>query len=132
MMEYESPLELSALVVLIEKERKVVNAKKMNQVRVWATPKGLMTEEERDGLTTDMKALCQGVPIVTMHTEKLNQEQFSNKMEEAGDCYRSQSDLKNGRRKRSAGRRLSQTTCDTCKIHGSIRSGKKKVQRGWW
>merc|ERR1719154_828140 len=130
MMEYESPLELSALVTLMEKEKTVVDAKKMIQVLVWATPEGLMSEEDRDGLTTDMKAPCQGVPIVVMHSDKLNQEQFSQKMEEAGDCYRSQSDLKNGRKRRSAGRRLqSQIVCSTCKIHGSVRQAKRKKKK---
>ena len=120
MMNYESPFELAALVDVIATQNKSVDAADMIQVLLWATPDGVLTEEQREKLTTDMRALCAGVPIITMHTEHLDLEQFAVKMEEAGDCYRSQSGLKNGRRKRAAGR--PQAVCGTCKRQRQRRS----------
>merc|ERR1711862_801864 len=77
-----------------------VDSGKMLQVKLWATPNGQVKEEERKTLSKDMKMLCQGLPIIRMNTEQLNQEEFQKKVEEAGDCYFWTG--QNGRKKRQA------------------------------
>merc|ERR1711915_677429 len=64
-----------------------------------------MTEEERHGeLTTDMRDLCSGVPIYKIKTQRLDEDAFAKKIEDAGECYTGHTDLKHGRKKRSAPR----------------------------
>lgn len=115
-MEYENPLVLSRIAESLEASNEIVDAAAMTQVLIWAEPEGEMTGEEREELTKDMKLLCAGVRVITMRTERLEMQQFADKVAEVGECYTSQSDLNRGRRKRSP-RRASQLTCSTCHRH---------------
>ena len=99
LMEYESPIVLSRIVDSVAANNMVVDAKKMTQVLVWARPMGEeMSTEERGELTKDMEQLCAGARIVKMSTERVSWEQFDQLVEEAGECYTSQSGMKRGRR----------------------------------
>merc|ERR1711942_104249 len=100
MMKFEHPKELSQIVDKVEADHQVVDSGKMLQVKLWATPEGQVKEEEREMLSKDMKMLCQGLPIIRMSTEQLNQEEFQKKVDEAGDCYFWTG--QNGRKKRQA------------------------------
>merc|ERR1711942_112219 len=100
MMQFEHPEELSQIVDKVEADHKVVDSGEMLQVQLWAAPNGQVKDEERELLSKDMKMLCQGLPIIRMRTEQLNQEEFQKKVDEAGDCY--QWTGQNGRKKRQA------------------------------
>merc|ERR1711942_199316 len=100
MMQFEHPEELSQIVDRVEADHKVVDSGEMLQVQLWAKPNGQVKDEERELLSKDMKMLCQGLPIIRMRTEQLNQEEFQKKVDEAGDCY--QWTGQNGRKKRQA------------------------------
>jgi len=113
LMEYESPIVLSRIVDSVAANNLVVDAKKMTQVLVWATPETEMLAEERIGLTKDMEQLCKGVKIIKMSTKRVSNEQFEELVEKASMCYTSQSGLHRGRRSLRPARR----TCDSCAEH---------------
>merc|ERR1711942_52967 len=100
MMQFEHPEELSQIVDKVEADHKVVDSGEMLQVQLWAAPNGQVKDEERELLSKDMKMLCQGLPIIRMNTEQLNQKEFQKKVDEAGDCYFWTG--QNGRKKRQA------------------------------
>ena len=119
-MSYESPLELSRVVDTAEARNEIVDSMSMIQVIVWASIESELGEEERDDLTTDMKNLCYGVPILMMKTEVINMDEFEKRILDAGECYTGHTALKEGRKKRAARRR--EASCTSCK-HGSSGSG---------
>eukprot|EP00092_Neocalanus_flemingeri_P009762 GFUD01010514.1.p1 GENE.GFUD01010514.1~~GFUD01010514.1.p1 ORF type:complete len:242 (-),score=62.12 GFUD01010514.1:691-1416(-) len=136
LMKYESPLVLSRIVETAEARNEVVDSSSMIQVLVWASLESDMTELEREELSTDMNKLCAGVPIKKMKTERLEMEEFRNKMETAGDCYTGHTALKDGKQKRNA-RRLAATCSNCAKSHGSspppafARFSKRSVNTGF-
>ena len=117
LMEYESPILLSRIVDSVSANNLVVDSKKMQQVLVWATPDTEMSAEERAELSKDMEQLCAGVRIIKMTTKQVSSEQFEELVEEASECYTSQSGLHRGKRSLRPARR----TCDSCARHGVIR-----------
>ena len=117
-MAYESPLELSRVVDSAQARNEIVDSMSMIQVIVWASIDSEMETEERDDLTTDMKNLCNGVPILKMKTEVIKMEEFEKRISDAGECYTGHTALKEGRKKRSARRR--EASCTSCK-HGTVR-----------
>ena len=117
LMEYESPILLSRIVDSVSANNLVVDSKKMQQVLVWATPDTEMSAEERAELSKDMEQLCAGVRIIKMTTKQVSSEQFEELVEEASECYTSQSELHRGKRSLRPARR----TCDSCARHGVIR-----------
>jgi len=86
LMDFEQPLVLSELVEESEANQEVVNSAEMIQVKIWATPQANMTQEEREGLTEDMKQLCHGLPIIKMDTERVDPEEFQQRMSDADNC----------------------------------------------
>ena len=100
----------------------MVDAKKMQQVLVWATPDTEMSADERTELSKDMEQLCAGVRIVKMSTKRVSSEQFEELVEKAEECYTSQSGLHRG--KRSA--RAPVQTCTSC-AHRVVRREKRSV-----
>jgi len=86
LMDFEQPLVLSELVEEAEANQEVVNSAEMIQVKIWATPKANMTQEEREGLTEDMNQLCHELPIIKMDTERVDPEEFQKRMSDAGNC----------------------------------------------
>merc|ERR1739838_589736 len=116
LMGYESPLVLSRIVDTAEARGEVVDSTKMMQVLIWATIESSMTEFEREDLSTDMKVLCGGVPIMKMKTEQLEMNEFRTKIESAGECYTGHTALKDGKKKRAA--RRAEASCTTCSRHG--------------
>jgi len=123
LMEYESPILLSRIVDSVSANNLVVDAKKMQQVLVWATPDTEMSADERTELSKDMEQLCAGVRIVKMSTKRVSSEQFEELVEKAEECYTSQSGLHRG--KRSA-RPPSGQTCSSC-AHRVVRREKRSV-----
>ena len=112
LMEYESPIVLSRIVDSVAANNLVVDAKKMTQVLVWASPmEEEMSTEERGELTKDMEQLCAGARIVKMSTQRVSWEQFDQLVEEAGECYTNQSGLHRGRR---SPRPAHHVVCNTC------------------
>jgi len=112
LMEYERPLTLSRIVESVAANNLVVDAKKMTQVLVWASPmEEELSTEERGELTKDMEQLCAGATIVKMSTERVSWEQFDQLVEEAGECYTNQSGLHRGRR---SPRPAHHVSCGTC------------------
>jgi len=112
LMKFERPLILKRVTDEAEAKNEVIDQMKLEQVMLWATPEGNITSEERDLLTTDMKALCHDLPIIRMKTEKVHPEIFEQKMQDAGDCFVFQS----GRKKRMA--RMALRSCTTCGCGG--------------
>merc|ERR1711971_1213473 len=115
--EYESPILLSRIVDSVSANNLVVDSKQMKQVLVWATPDTEMSEEERVELSKDMKQLCVGVRIIKMATKQVSSEQFEELVEEASECYPSQSGLHRGKRSL----KLAQRVCTSCARHRVIR-----------
>jgi len=115
LMEYERPILLSRIVDSVSANNLVVDGKQLQQVLVWATPDTEMTNEERTELTKDMEQLCAGVKIIKMSTKQVSSEKFEELVEEASECYTSQSGLHRSKRQvlRPAGR-----TCKLC-AHGA-------------
>ena len=118
LMEYESPILLSRIVDSVSANNLVVDAKKMQQVLVWATPDTEMSADERTELSKDMEQLCAGVRIVKMSTKRVSSEHFEELVEKAKECFTSQSGLHRG--KRSA-RPPSRQTCSSCARHRVMR-----------
>jgi len=110
LMEYESPILLSRIVDSVSANNLVVDAKKMQQVLVWATPDTEMSADERTELSKDMEQLCAGVRIVKMSTKKVSSEEFEELIEKAKECYTSQSGLHRGKRSL----RAAHASCTSC------------------
>jgi len=125
LMEYESPLTLSRIVESVAANNIVVDAKKMHQVLVWASPmEEELSNEERGELTKDMEQLCAGARIVKMSTKRVSWEQFDRLVEEAGECYTNQSGLNRGRR---SPKPAHHANCSTCAGGGQQRRRKRSV-----
>jgi len=125
LMEYESPLTLSRIVESVAANNLVVDAKKMRQVLVWASPmEEELSNEERGELTKDMEQLCAGARIVKMSTKRVSWEQFDRLVEEAGECYTNQSGLHRGRR---SPKPAHHANCSTCAGGGQQRRRKRSV-----
>jgi hypothetical protein len=69
LMGYESPLVLSMIVDTADVQKEEVDSSSMMQVLIWASINSEMLEQERADLSTDMKNLCYGVPIMKMTTD---------------------------------------------------------------
>ena len=69
LMGYESPLVLSRIVDTAEARKEEVDSSSMMQVLIWASIDSEMSEQEIADLSSDMKNLCYGVPIMKMTTD---------------------------------------------------------------
>ena len=76
LMGYESPLVLSRIVDTAEARKEEVDSSSMMQVLIWASIDSEMSEQERADLSSDMKNLCYGVPIMKMTTDRLEMKDF--------------------------------------------------------
>merc|ERR1711970_1323981 len=83
----------------------------MIQVMIWSTPQANLTEEKRQELTVDMRALCEGIPIIKVQTEKMEEELFNQRMETLENC--SVWTGQTGRKKRAIQALHSKATCST-------------------